>query len=226
MRRRQPVATLVRGVGEVLITLGLVVLLFCYYELSFTGYYAGQQQQRLTRQFDATPPVVAPGTAAQPVLLTPPLGDALAQIFLPRLGRDSHFIVVEGVGTEPLKEGPGHLPGSALPGGLGNLVISGHRTTYLAPFNRLDELQPGDDVVLETRTAWFTYRVTGAEVVRPTAVEVTLPVPGRPGATPTEHLLTLTTCNPKYSASTRLVVRGILSGTLVKGADRRPAALG
>ena len=226
MTRRLPVATLLRGSGEVLITLGLVVLLFCYYELAFTGYYAGQQQQRLAKEFSAALPAVAPVTAAPPAAVTPPIGDALAQIYLPRLGRDYHYIVVEGVGTEPLKEGPGHLPGSALPGGLGNVVISGHRTTYLAPFNRLDELQPGDEVVLETRTSWFTYRVTGEEVVRPTAIEVTFPVPGQPDATPTEHLLTLTTCNPKYSASTRLVVRGILTDTLPKTSGRRPAVLG
>ena len=219
---------MVRGAGEVLITLGLVVLLFCYYELSFTGYYAGQQQNRLAKQFSAAPAVVAPVpvTASPPAVLTPPIGEALAQIFIPRFGKDYHYIVVEGVGTEPLKEGPGHLPGSALPGGLGNVVISGHRTTYLAPFNRLDELQPGDDIVLETRTSWSTYRVTGAEVVSPTAIEVTFPVPGRPDATPTEHLLTLTTCNPKYSASTRLVLRGILAETLPKSSGRRPAGLG
>ena len=226
MSRPLPVATVVRGLGEVLITLGLVVLLFCYYELAFTGYYAGQQQDRLVKQFAVAPEPVPLTTAAPAAAVAPPLGNALAQIFLPRLGRDFHFIVVEGVGTEMLKQGPGHLPGSALPGGLGNTVISGHRTTYLAPFNRLDELQPGDAVVLETRAAWFTYTVTGDQVVHPTAVEVTFPVPGRPDATPTEHLLTLTTCNPKYSASTRLIVRGILAETLPKSSGRRPAALG
>lgn len=226
MSRPFPVVALVRGAGEVMITLGLVVLLFCYYELSFTGYYAGQQQSRLVKQFDGPAPLLPVLTAVPPVVVVPPLGNALAQIFIPRLGHDYHFIVVEGIGTELLKEGPGHLPGSALPGGLGNTVISGHRTTYLAPFNRLDELQPGDQVVLETRTSWFTYRVTGDQVVRPTSIEVTYPVPGQPDATPTEHLLTLTTCNPKYSASTRLIVRGILVETLLKDSGHRPAALG
>ena len=216
-------ALIVRGSGEVLITLGLVVLLFCYYELSFTGGYTGEQQQRLTRVFDAPAPRAT--TTAAPLPVEPPIGDAVAQIFIPRLGPDYHFIVVEGIGTDVLKLGPGHYPSSALPGGLGNTVISGHRTTYLAPFNRLDELLPGDAVVLETRTQWFTYRVTGDQVVLPSAIEVTYPVPGRLGVAPTEHLLTLTTCNPKYSASTRLIIRGTLTDTVAKGPGIRPAAL-
>ena len=230
---RQPLpgsvlAPALRGFGELLITLGLVVLLFCYYELSFTGWYTSRSQTRLQTQFavPASVPSAGPATSGASGPAAPPIGSALAQIFIPRLGRDFHYIVVEGIGTEALKEGPGHFPSSALPGELGNTVISGHRTTYLAPFNRLDELQQGDAVVLETRTQWFTYRVTGEQVVLPSAIEVTFPVPGRPGVLPTQSLLTLTTCNPKYSAQTRLIVRGTLVDTASKSTGRRPAVLG
>lgn len=215
------IRTFLRGTGQLLITFGLVVLLFCVYELSFTGFYTAKQQTRLQKQFSAPQPVVA----GKPVRTVPPIGDALAQIYLPRFGRGYHFIVVEGVGTEALKDGPGHYPGTALPGGLGNTVISGHRTTYKAPFNRLDEVKAGDLVVLETRTSWFTYRVTGQQVVQPSAIEVTYPVPGKRGEVPKERLLTLTTCNPKYSASTRLILRGTLVESLPKGPGIRPAAL-
>jgi sortase A len=82
---------------------------------------------------------------------------------IPRLGdwNDRPPVVVEGVSTSDLKKGPGHIPGTALPGELGNVVLSGHRTTYGAPFERFDELRPGDAVVVETRDTWFTYTVTG-----------------------------------------------------------------
>jgi sortase A len=215
--------TLVRGTGQLLITLGVVVLLFCVYELQVTGLYTRDQQKGLEQQFDAPAPTAAggaPGGTSAPV----PLGSAYARIWLPRLG--VHFVVVEGVSVEDLKKGPGHYPGTAAPGGLGNTVISGHRTTYLAPFNRLDVLRPGDAVVVETRTTWWTYTVTGSQVVEPTAIEVTYPVPGRKGAAPSAHLLTLTTCNPKYSARQRLVVRGLLAASSPRAAGLPPALRG
>jgi sortase A len=104
------------------------------------------------------------------------------------------------------------------------MVISGHRTTYGAPFNRVDELRTGDPIVLETRDTWYTYRVTSEQVVSPSAVEVTYPVPGQRGAVPTKRLLTLTTCNPKYSASQRLIVHALLDSSQPKSAGD-PAAL-
>ena len=143
---------------------------------------------------------------------------------IPRLGdwNDDPPVVVEGVSRPRPEEGPRPHPGTALAGELGNHVVSGHRTTYGAPFNRLDELEPGDAVVVETRDTWFTYRVTGTQVVQPTAVEVTFPVPGDRDATPTKRLLTLTTCNPKYSARQRLIVSAELDADDEGG--RRPAA--
>jgi sortase A len=133
--------------------------------------------------------------------------------------------VVEGVSHDDLKKGPGHFPGTDLPGQLGNVVISGHRTTYGAPFNRLDELHTGDAIVLETRTTFFTYTVQRIFVVKPSAIGVTYHVPDHPGLAPTQRLLTLTTCNPKYSARTRLIVRAVLSSTLKKGPGVVPPAL-
>jgi sortase A len=106
---------------------------------------------------------------------------------------------------------------------VGNTVISGHRTTYGAPFNRVDELHAGDAIVLETRDTWFTYRVTGEQVVSPSAVEVTYAVPGKRDAVPTQRLLTLTTCNPKYSAKQRLIVHALLDSSSPKSAGDPPA---
>ena len=236
-RRGDAMRTGLRGLGQSLITIGLVLLLFVVYELEVTNLYTDQQQSQLGRELsrewagpDPSRPVVTngrPATQGRPatVPMADSLGRALARIYLPSLSRDYVRVVVEGVATADLKRGPGHYPGTAAPGETGNTVISGHRTTYGAPFNRLAELGPGDQVVLETRGSWFTYRVTGLQIVEPTAIAVTYPVPGQLGATPTRHLLTLTTCNPEYSARQRLVVRAELVATLAKRPGVLPPAL-
>ncbi|MCW2606260.1 MAG: sortase family protein [Frankiales bacterium] len=224
------VRTLARGLGQTLITLGLVVLLFCVYELKVTNIYTGRQQEALAddlRDTWASPQPVPGGgpTASQQAPKAVALGQGLAVLRIPRLGRDYAQVVLEGVSVPDLKRGPGHYPGTALPGDVGNVVVSGHRTTYGAPFNELEKVRPGDAVVLETRDSWFTYRATGTQIVAPTAVEVTYPVPGRPGATPTQRLLTLTTCHPEYSAKQRMIVSAALEGRLAKGPGVVPPAL-
>ncbi len=236
------VRTTLRGLGQTLITVGLVLLLFCIYELKITNLVTAREQAELSRDLRESwaaepqaPPAPGTGTAAGRPSPAPapsatptsvPIGAGLAVLRIPRLGdwNDDPPVVVEGVGVPDLKKGPGHMPGTALPGEVGNVVLSGHRTTYGAPFSRLDELRPGDALVVETRDAWFTYRVTGTEIVRPTAVEVAYPVPGERGATPTRRLLTLTTCHPEYSARQRLIVSAELAATDAKSAGA-PAAL-
>lgn len=221
------VRTVLRGAGQLLITLGVVVLLFCVYELKVTNIYTDHQQQALGRALErawAPPPPGAPRPgAAVPVAVR--LGRGLAVLRVPRLGRTWSKVVLEGVAVPDLQRGPGHYPGTALPGEVGNMVISGHRTTYGAPFSDLDRLRPGDALVLETRDRWFTYRMTGVQIVAPTAVDVTYPVPGQLRARPTQRLLTLTTCNPKYSARQRLVVRARLETATAKGPGVVPPAL-
>ena len=209
------VRTALRGVGQTLMTLGVVVLLFCVYSLYVTGLVTAQEQERLGDDLRArwAEPAARPPAGQDPetVPVSLDIGQGFAVLHVPGLEDYDPWVVVEGTSTEALKNGPGHITGTALPGDLGNVVLSGHRTTYGAPFERFGELVPGDQVVLETRTGWFTYTVRGSEIVPPTAVEVTYAVPGNPTAEPTERLLTLTTCHPKYSARQRLVVRAELT---------------
>ncbi|MCU1587177.1 MAG: sortase family protein [Frankiales bacterium] len=222
MRGADRIRRFLSGVGQVMITLGVVVLLFVVYEVKYTNLYTGDQQRALDKHLDqawAAPPPPKTTLAAYRD------GEGIARIYLPTLGKKAVHVVVEGVSREDLKKGPGHYPGTDLPGALGNMVISGHRTTYGAPFNRLDEVHLGDPIVIETRTAFFTYRVIRSFVVLPSAVGETNHVPNQPHATPTQRLLTLTTCNPKYSARTRLVVRAQLQSTLVKTPGAVPPAL-
>ena len=227
------VRTGVRGLGEVMITLGLVLLLFTFYELQVTGLVTAREQGRLSDDLASSWAEPSPSRgqsagaaapAAEPAEVA--LGAGLAVLRVPRLGdfNDSPPVIVEGVSVEDLKKGPGHIPGTALPGEVGNVVLSGHRTTYGQPFNAFGELRAGDAVVLETRDTWFTYRVTGSEIVSPDAIEVTYPVPGDPSATPTKKLLTMTTCHPKYSAKQRLIISAELDSADPKSAGR-PASL-
>jgi sortase A len=135
-----------------------------------------------------------------------PGGEAFAQIRIAKIDLDA--TIIEGVRRRDLKKGPGHVSGSPLPGQPGNSVISGHRTTYGAPFGSLDELEPGDRIEVETAIGLHVYEVREAPeqcrdedgrcIVRPTDLWVIEP---REGA-----WLTLTTCHPKFSARRRLIV--------------------
>ncbi|MGN6472115.1 MAG: class E sortase [Mycobacteriales bacterium] len=219
--------TVVRGVGELLITAGLVILLFVVYELWWTGFTTQRDQHRLLRTLHNE---WAHGLAIK----DPPLGTALAILRIPRFGPHYLFAIVQGTSTADLIKGPGHYPGTALPGQVGNFAVAGHRTTYLHPFYNINQLRPGDAIVLETRTQWLTYTVENIpgtharyqEIVSPSDTAVSYPVPDQPdpGLTPTLRVLTFTSCNPRYSAAQRIVVHALLTNSMPKSAGL-PAAL-
>ena len=195
---RQTVGT----VGRWFIYAGVLILAFVGYQLWGTGIVEARTQDRLRSDFlDALEfQEAAPPTPAEPEPSTPPRavpeGDAVAILRIPKIGVEK--AVVEGVGVEALKAGPGHYPTTPLPGQPGNAAIAGHRTTYGAPFYRTDELEAGDVIEVTTRQGDFTYRVREKKIVQPTQNEVLAPS--------TENLLTLTTCNPRFSAAQRLII--------------------
>ncbi|MCL1692102.1 MAG: sortase [Actinomycetia bacterium] len=130
---------------------------------------------------------------------TPEPGAAFAVIRIPTIDRlKDGWVVVEGVELRNLKNGAGHMPRTPLPGQPGNAVISGHRTTYGAPFHELDELNPGDTIEVDTVLGTHVYEVRETIIVQPSELWVTEP---RDGA-----WLTLTTCHPKFSSRQRLIV--------------------
>lgn len=141
--------------------------------------------------------------APPPILVSeeaPPKGTAVARILIPKI--DVDWTVIEGADLRYLREGPGHFTGTPLPGQLGNAVISGHRTTYGAPFHNLDQLEPGDQITVETLIGTHTFEVVDSIVVSPYDGWVL----GNTGSA----ILTLTTCHPKYSSRQRLIVRSEL----------------
>lgn len=193
--------------------LGALLLLFVAYQLWGTSFDQARDQSALQHAFGAAeeaPLADGPVAPAGP----PPLpGTAVARIEIPTLGVDQ--FVVEGTGVDDLRKGPGHYAGSPLPGHPGNAAIAGHRTTYGAPFNRLDELNPGDQIVTTTRQGRFLYVVDAKPVAQsPQRVKVV----NEQG----DDRLTLTTCNPKYSAAQRLIVVAKLRRG--DGSEAAPAA--
>jgi sortase A len=200
--------------GEVLITLGVLLLLFAAWQLWWTDVVAdratAQVVERLRDDFAPHGGAVADdGPAAPPVP-----GDAFALMYVPRLGSDWVRPVLEGTDASVLAEGVGHYDGTAAPGEVGNFAVAGHRTTWGRPFHDIDRLRADDRVVVQTADHVYVYAVTGHEIVRPWQTEVVAPVPDEPGATPTERMLTMTSCHPRYSATERYVVHAALEATL------------
>ncbi|MEO3786284.1 class E sortase [Actinocorallia sp. B10E7] len=207
---------LIKVLGEFFITFGLVVLLFVTYELWGTGRYTQAHQETLAEQLDQKwSEPAAPHVTTEKVRL----GDGLALIRIPRFGKDYRFVIVEGTSPADLRRGPGHYAKTALPGQIGNFVVSGHRTTYSAPFNKADRLRAGDEILIDTKKTQYVYKVTKLQIVAPTRIEVTAPVPLHPGRKPKKKLITLTTCHPKYSAAQRLIVFGELDRQLPRVSD-------
>lgn len=222
------------AVGELLVTGGLVVLLFVGYELFVTDLLNESKQSDLSQQLHQTWDQAA-GTTTPRQDLTG--GDAFAVLYIPRLGPDYQRVVLEGTAEKELSQGPGHYAGTALPGQPGNVGLAGHRVGKGSPFLDLDKLRPGDPIVVETVDSWFVYRVLGdvatgdfagdpsgvpgQEIVAPTDVGVLSPTPNASaGAAPTGSFLTLTTCHPRYSARQRLIIHaGLDGGAIAKTAE-------
>lgn len=213
--------TLSRTLGELLVTAGVLLLLFVVYQLVWTNVRADLEASRQTEQLEQEWRRDETGPEFDKPLAR---GTAFAILRIPRLGSDWRSPVVQGVTLDDLTRGVGHYPRSALPGRIGNFAVAGHRATNGEPFAALDRLQAGDAVVVETRTSWYTYVVDDWYIVPPTQVEVVEPVPNEPGAEPTRALITLTTCNPRWASYERLIVHGELVEERPKS-DGPPVAL-
>jgi sortase A len=203
--------------GKILIGVGVLVLLFTAFQIWGTSIQESHAQNALrsTLQSETNsaairralaeavalnklpngPPVTAIRTT------TPAEGEPVGDIRIPRIGINQ--VVVEGTDTPDLRKGPGHYNGTPLPGQGGNAAIAGHRTTYGHPFYNLDGVKVGDPIVVTTLQGIFVYDTTKTWVVSPTDTSVIRNV--------FANLLTLTTCNPRFSASTRLVVQARLA---------------
>jgi sortase A len=155
----------------------------------------------------STSTTTAPTTSAPPETLpnpeSPPADPraaeplvALGTIEIPKIGISKS--IYEGITLTTLDHGPGHWPGTAMPGKFGNVVIAGHRVSHDRPFRNLDQLVAGDDVFMTTGDGRFDYKVTGIEIVTPDAVWIADQTP--------DYTATLFACNPPGSTRERIVV--------------------
>ena len=147
-------------------------------------------------------------------------GDAIGLLRIPVFGSSYEIPILSGTDLNILSRGVGHYTGTADPGQLGNFAIAGHRVTHGQPFARLLELNKGDQVVVETRDAIYTYVLDTAPrdvTVDDTETWVLEPVPGKPGVVPTDALITLTTCQDLFHSPDRSIGFGHLESTKNKG---------
>ncbi len=205
-----------RFFGWGLISAAALVSLFLFYQLFVTDFFNARSQAVASEELETVfvarrAEIDIPTSTTQATSEAPPapdlleemaarLGDPFGRITIDKIGLDA--VIFEGVDVPTLKLGPGHMPGTPLPGQPGNAVLSGHRTTYGRPFFDLDQLVVGDSIAVETALGVNTYTIRDILVVAPTDVWVTDPVDGA--------WLTLTTCNPKFSAAERLIIQAEL----------------
>jgi sortase A len=196
--------------GELLSSLGVVVLGFLAYMYWGTALRATSAQHAFTSQLSSQW-----SGASELAALTSPselaLGKPFALLRVPQLGRSWQFAVVQGAGQAQLALAPGHLPGTALPGQVGNFVVAGHRVIAGGPFWRLPSLHPGSMVIVVTINASYDYEVTS----RPRRVSagntsVTAPVPGHPGERARLRMITLITSYSPWTGTGRVLVTGVL----------------
>ena len=201
-----------RAVAHVLIVAGALLLvdaaLTLVWQEPVSAVYAHFEQGRLDGELEeAAAAPLAPALERMPEARRPAFqarafdrtledGDAVGRLVMPAIGVSE--VVVEGTDAGDLRTGPGHDAQTALPGQRGTVAIAGHRTTYGAPFRRVDELEAGDRIELRMPYGDFAYRVERTRIVEPTEVSVIERV---------DHdRLVLTACHPLYSAAQRIVV--------------------
>jgi sortase A len=223
-----------RFVASVLITSGILMLIDAALTVTWqepvSAYFAAQEQSGLKDELKKDAPQVALdvkelGSIPDPMVRLRRLaersrqraktGHAVGIIRIPKIGRRD--AIVQGTDTDSLRKGPGHYPATSFPGQGGTVGIAGHRTTYGAPFNAIDKLKPGDEIVLDMPYGKFTYTVQKTRIVDPTETSVVDRVPGA-------EQLVLSACHPLYSASQRIIVFARLRSATPSGgsAQKQP----
>jgi len=211
------VRSVIRGVGEVFITVGALLLLMVAYQLWWTNVESAQaiaQERQDIEQSWVDPgqsptPSASPTAPPKPVtdkpLKEPGYGTGFALMYIPRLADKVWGLpITQGTGKDVLSHGAGHYEDTAMPGGVGNFSIAAHRSSHSEPFANFPDLQVGDKVYVRTKNVWYVYTLTRDDPnLTPSDVWVIEPVPGFPESTPKKKLLTMTTCTPRYGSTGR-----------------------
>lgn len=198
-------------VAELMLTLAAICGLHIAWQMWWTGVQAEHAQQQQLQSVGWSDPAKNGTTkVAQGQQGSPPVepeqaseGELIAQIYIPRFGDQWRRNIVQGTDAVQLnRHGLGHYTDTQMPGELGNMAVAGHRNGYGQPLGDVDKLQSGDAIVVRTKDYWYVYRYTSDKIVLPDQIEVVASNPEHPGAQPTKRMITLTTCEPKYSSPT------------------------
>ena len=216
-RKVSPVAAVTGVVGEILITLGLILLLFIVWQVWWTDIGAHREQaaqvERVLEEWGTPQDAGTEQKVGEARFDDPPEfapvghGDVMGIIRIPRFGDDYANSIVEGSDMAFLNSGAfGHYEETQLPGAVGNFALAAHRQTYGAALRDVEELQPGDPIIVQTENAYLIYKKTDDYIVFPEEADALYPVPRQPGVEPTQRLLTLTTCHPPFVSNQRWIV--------------------
>jgi sortase A len=227
----------VQIIGELLMTAGIVLLLFVAWQLWWTNVASDAKQGEVVKNFarelaaPVTPaPVPNPGGSAAAsgtadyglpaVARAPGHGGTIGIMYIPRFGNNYTRPIVQGTTGDVLDTlGLGHYDNTAMPGAVGNFAVAGHRQTHGAVLDNIHTLVPGDKIYVQTKDGYYVYVFRNNRIVMPSAADVLLPVPSQPGAKPTERFLTMTSCNPRFGAEERIIAYALLDSW-------RPASAG
>ncbi|MGG5172445.1 class E sortase [Pseudarthrobacter sp. J1738] len=219
----------VQVVGELLITAGIILVLFVVWEMWWTNVEADSRQGQILKQFAQELPAQTtqpnPSTqtkdfGAPKVGTAPQHGQTIGVIYIPRFGANYTRPLIEGTSADVLDTlGLGHYPSTSMPGALGNFAFAGHRQTHGAVLDNIHTLVPGDRIYVQTKDGYYTYVYRNTEVVLPNRSDVLLPTPTEAGVAPTERVLTITSCNPRFGSQERIIAYSVMESW-------RPASAG
>lgn len=220
---------ILRVAGELLMTAGVIVLLFVAWQLWWTNVESDARQHDVVHDFARTLKVPGPLPQGQPPSAPPGLsgtsanygpatvspepaeGATIGIMYVPRFGADYTRPIIQGTSPAELDTlGIGHYQGTSMPGAVGNFAVAGHRQTHGAVLDNIDALVPGDRIYVQTRDGYYVYVFRNSEIVLPSRTDVLLPVPAQQAATPKESYLTMTSCNPRFGSQERFIAFSLL----------------
>lgn len=198
-------------IGEILVTAGVILGLFAFWQVWVTDWQTEPDKELALSDFRKSVKCVQKvstdiRTDAPPVEDKPKLAQTFGALHVPSW----HFMVLplkEGTGPKELDlAAAGHYTDTVLPGQIGNFSVAAHRRSRGSSFRHIDDLKKGDKVIVETKKAWYVYRMISNQIVLPTQGDVIAPVPNKPSEKPTKRLMTMTSCHPEYGNSERFIV--------------------
>ena len=193
-------------VGEILITAGVIVGLYIAWQLWFTSWEANAQQtdavSAISSDWQESPDKIGQARYDDPPAAehVSELGSPIGIIRIPVFGEKWEYSILEGTDNAAIldKGAFGHYKDTAFPGEVGNFAVAAHRNTYGAPMHYVEELNAGDAIIIETKEAYYVYKIYDRYPAKPSQGEVVWPVPNDADASekPTQRLMTITTCHP------------------------------